>query len=571
MKTNKKNLIPIAGAIFFAIIIFLHSCIKDSFDFDKLSPHVQYNPNFAVPIAYASLDLWDFLQDYDSEELIISDPVTGFLSIVYSKRVFSLYANDIINISDQNYSETFTDIDVNNAGGISTNPYMIKENIDGFAVLAGELLDSMVFKSANLKISVSSSFLHTGTLVITFPEMKKNGSPYSKTIYINPYPYPYTEFNYNDLNGYSLDLSNFGTDTNKVFIRYELTLVDEGNPVIPGENVSINVSFTDIEFSILYGYVGQPSFDIPSNRIHLEIYDNALSGDAYFKDPKINIRIQNSCGLPVQFWLDSLYGIDTLGNPHPITGSGIPSVANPKLINYPKLSLYQVGQTIPDSIILDTNSCNIREVVFESLPNYISFKVNAEANPFGETQQNFVLDTSRFNIDLEIELPCWGYASYFLLQDTADFDFVDEVYTGASEEDSLTVEDLKEDFQWALFRINIDNGFPVKAEVQVILTDSLYQPVYYLYTSGPEQIIAAGRDTNGDKKVDTPTHKVTDVMFTKENVDVLMDVKHILFRGSVSTTDHDQLNPLDVKFYESYKIDIHVGLQIEYDINTSDY
>ncbi len=401
--------------------------------------------------------------------------------------------------------------------------------------------------------------------------MKKNGGPpYSKTIDINTSDGTFTFNNtYTDLSGYSLDLSNLSTDTNKVFIRYELTLDDAGNPVIPGDNVSINVSFTNIEFSILYGYVGQPTFNIQPNRIHLEMYDNALRGDAYFKDPKINIRMQNSCGLPVQFWFDNLNGIDTVGGLHPITGTGIPFLVNPKLINYP--TLYQVGQTIKDSIILDTNSCNIRDVVFENLPNYISFEINAEANPSGPIQQNFVLDTSRFNIDLEIELPCWGYASYFILQDTADFDFVEEVYTGASEEDSLTVEDLKEDFQWALFRINIDNGFPIEANVQVILTDSLYQPVYYLYTSGPEQIIAAGRDTNGDKKVDTPTHKVTDVMYTKENIDALMDVKHILFWGSLSTTDHDQLNPLDVKFYESYKIDIHVGLQIEYDINTSDY
>lgn len=566
MKANKKILIPIAGTIFFAIMIFLHSCIKDSFDFDKLSPNVQYNPNFAIPIAYASLDMWDFLQDYDYEELIISDPVTGFLSIVYSKRIFSLPANSIIDISDQNYSETFTGQEVIDSGGISPSINIVKNNFDGFLVLAGELLDSMVFKSANLNISVSSSFLHTGTLVITFPEMKKNGGPpYSKTIDINTSDGTFTFNNtYTDLSGYLLDLSNLGP--NKVFIRYELTLYDSGSPVNLLDNVSINVSFTDIEFSILYGYVGQPTFNIQPNKIHLEMYDNALRGDAYFKDPKINIRMQNSCGLPVQFWFDNLAGIDTLGNPHPITGTGIPSIANPKLINYP--TLYQVGQIIKDSMILDTNSCNLRDVVFKNLPNYINFELNAEANPFGQTQQNFVLDTSRFNIDLEIELPCWGYASYFILQDTAEFDFVDEVYTGASEDDSLLVEDLKEDFQWALFRINIDNWFPVEVDVQVILTDSLYQPVYYLYTSGPEQLVAAGRDTNGDKKVDTPTHKVTDVMYTKENVDALMDVKNILFWGSVSTTDHPNI---DVKFYESYKIDIHVGLQIEYDINTSDY
>lgn len=114
-----------------------------------------------------------------------------------------------------------------------------------------------------------------------------------------------------------------------------------------------------------------------------------------------------------------------------------------------------IGQVVQTNFVLNQTNSNEKTVINQQ-PRYISYSVNALTNSPTPTY-NFLEDSSRFKVDVEVNLPMKGYAEGFTLQDTTPF----------------TLENI-EQVQSAVFRINIVNGFPAKAYTQVYFYDTLF-------------------------------------------------------------------------------------------------
>lgn len=530
----------------FVLILFLTSCVKDYFDFDKLSNHVDWNPNMAAPAVHSKLTLRDLLQDYDVQHLFVED-TSHFLYLIYNKQVFSLPAAQYVQIPNQSLTQSFSANDFTSQGFPATSSVVVNKTISYTLQiqLPTDAIDSMIFKSGNFQLNFNSTFKHTGLLTVTFPTIRKNGLPYSKTVNINTS----NGFNYSNTFNDLVDYQFTTPTSNQLVCEVSLALTNAGNPVLPTDQAQVNMSFTDLNYKLIYGYFGNRIIPVQEDTVNVEIFNNALNGQLYFMDPKIKFHLYNSFGVPLgaDFTDFKIYSSSDQSY-HPYS---IPSQFNPLIVNAPTVA----GDFRMTNIQLDTtNFPVIRDIIYNN-PRYFYLKTAAMMNPPSTGQYNFLTDTSRFAVNLEVELPLWGRSTKWVLQDTAEFDF-SEYY-----KDSTV--DLN-NIEYVRFNINMLNAMPTEAGVQLYFTDSLYHVIDSMFTPQNMEIIQSGV-VSGYGKVIQPTRKNTLVTYTGNRLAGLLDVKKILIRGYVNTYNHGTTN---VRFYSDNYLDVKLGVQVQAKINT---
>lgn len=539
-KFNFINLSKLTAIIF--IIFTVQSCIKDNFDFDKLSHKVELNPNIAVPIVNSSLTLRDVVQDYDKNELFEED-ANGFLYLMYQQQIYSSDGTNIFSIPSQNITESYlAPSNIN----LTTGTYSYTDStVQDFSVNNSARIDSIILNSAQLSFSISSSQTLNGTITLILPTVKKNGIPYAKTV-----DFSSGIGNYNDLDGYKIDLTKDSPNYNKLPVYYTINLNNSPATFLTGDEMfSATVSIDSINYKTVYGFLGQQTVAIPDDSVHIDIFDHAFQGNLFFKDPKFKFQIKNSFGIPLQFQFDTFRTYTVASQTYEYFQ--FPIQYSPLNVNYPSIS--QIGQSKETYVTLDTLSFPEIRNLIETNPKYIKFGVTSMFNITDPgTNNNFIMDTSKFSVDLKVELPLWGHASYFVLQDTFDLDMSD-VFKNTDEID------------WINFRLNIDNGMPTEVGTQVYFCDSLYNVIDSLFDPNNMQIIESGvLDAAG--KVVQSTHKTTDVKYTKERIDPLENCKYIFVRGYLHTTD--KASRL-VRFYSNYDIRVKFGIQAEGKLTTN--
>ncbi len=541
---NKKLLLLLSLVVITAL---MNSCFKDKFDLSKLSTSVDWDPNMAVPAIHSNLTIRDLLRDYDSTELFVEDQ-TGFLYLMYHKEVFSIPASDLVTLPDQSFTDNFVGTNFTVGTFPAGTSQTITKNYTQVLLFGTDVIDSLTFKSATFTTNVTSTFLHTGLLTITFPTVRKNGLPYSKTVNINTSNGTFSSNQvFTDLAGYKADFTNPGF--NQIPVNLSLTFVSSGAPINAGNQVSLGMTISNIKYSILWGNIGQRNFNVQEDTVNIELFNNTVNGNVYFMDPKIRLHIRNSFGVPILATFTNFKIYSTVSNSY--VNYTFPSIYSPLLITAPTIP----GIYAQTDVQLDTNNfLPIRTVISEN-PRFVYIQTSAMTNPPGSTQYNFVTDTSRLAVDLEVELPLWGRASWWIMQDTLDFDF--------SKYYKDSVPDLN-NLDWVKLRINVLNGLPTEAGVQIYLTDTLYNVIDTIFSPQNMDIVQSGI-LGSSGKVVAPTRKTSEVMIYGSRLSGMLGVKKALIRGYVHTTNQGSTN---VRFYSDYAIDVKMGVQVQTHFNT---
>jgi len=545
---NKGKFI-ILGFIF--LLFATTSCFKDYFEVDKLSTNIQWEPNMAVAGVNTSLTIRDVLRDYDTTHLFMEDQ-TGFLYLIYNKRIFSLPAKDIITLPDINVSSQFTAADFTGQGFPVPNSTASVTNILTaiLAMVHSEIFDSMTVKHCELIVQFNTSFQHSGILTITLPNATLNGVAYSQNIPVSAgQNLNETFFN---LAGYTLDMTASGTNQFPVLATY--TLSSSGNPMVPADIADLDISFTDIQYDYIFGDMGNYSIILNPDTVHIDIFDKAFEGYVYFVDPKFRLLMTNSFGVSMAIGLSDFLIYSTAVNGY--TSHQFPAQYNPFIINasqYP--SPYSTSLLQLDT----TNFPQIRTIVSES-PKYVFFSAIGATTPALPGQTQFVCDSSRFSVDLEVELPMWGHASVFAMQDTVPFDFMESI----KDSGNFSLDNI----EYIMFKLNADNGMPVDAYVQVYFTDTLFN-VYdsLFYTPTASQILHSGI-LGPSGKVISPTHHSTEIKFDNQRLQKLRPVQQLLIRGTLNTTNNSTQN---VRFYAEYDIKVRIGLRVQASVNSHQF
>lgn len=512
-------------------ILLIVSCFdKRDFEFDKIAAF-EWEPNVAAPIIKSTLSMKDLISGADTNVLV--EDASNFLSIVYRASVFSERADEIISIENQNVNSSWT-FPTGTITDSATFNYTISTT---FTSPNGERFDSIYIKSGALLFNLNGNLNHNGRLRIIIPTVKKNGMIFRKNIMYNyNNTLPVVTNNSYDLSGFTI---SFGAD-NKLNINFSITVYADANPNNSPYTLNLNEAFQNIKFHKIFGYIGKRSFSINQDSVDFDIYQNNIDGSIQLEDPKLNIYIRNAYGMPINVNFTKLDAKSSVNPPYivPITGSGLP---NPLLIQAPTFA--QIGQSILTKISLSKTNSTIVQAVNMS-PNYLDFLVEALSNPNGNpaTDQNFVIDSSKFEVDIEAELPLYVSASGFKLQDTVDFDLGDDI----------------DEVEWVILKVYTSNGFPLDVSMQIYFADSLGNKLDSLLTS-IDQIISSGIVGPAPSyKVITPTEKHLSIQINQQKMDNLLKAEKLIILANLSTTN----NGVDkVKIYSDYEIDVKLGVQ----------
>lgn len=282
-----------------------------------------------------------------------------------------------------------------------------------FTAPAGVRITELALSQGQLNYSITSAVPEPLSLVLQFPSGSVGGQALQQTIALSP-GLPATGSI--SFQGAVLNLaSNPSHPYNELPIRYSATLLSTGQLVTLDSATGVAMSFTlaNVEFGHAKGFFGQQSVSIPTDTLSLDLdFVNRLGGSVVFAEPKVQLAITNSLGLPITLDLN-VSSYDLSGTAQPL---GIP----PTLLPYP-LTATQFGQTVQDTLTFDKSNTSI--VDFLTLPKQrftYGGQVQINADTLATGVQNFVAGTSAISADVLMELPFYFTAQGLGLTDSID-------------------------------------------------------------------------------------------------------------------------------------------------------
>lgn len=528
----------------FLIILFLSGCIREEFDPAKFDASLNLKPGLAVPVGYSHLEIEKYLTDSAySDQLHIADD--GFLSLYYSTSVVSGTMSDLLSFSPISVNNTLINttgsainlqlagasLNITDSVSIPVNLTETTARLDSIHILAGSL--SVDINPVNI----------TGTVTYIFSGLIFNGLPYTVTRnFSNP------DFTLN-LSDYSIIPEHDAGGDN--FLKCILTIhlqtptgpINAGSPIF---NTQINLN--SISYETIYGDFSGYNISLPSFNFATDFFSKIDGGQFQFFDPKLKLLFSNSVGVPLSLSFTRFDAVDRNSNHIPLTGTGVPSSANAKLIGYPALN--QVGLTIHDSLLLDRNNSNLPSLL-ASNPDSISMSAEAGIISATGNSTTFINHNSEFDVTAAVELPLWGKGEFLVLFDTMEFDYLS------------TTLPAPEELERVIVRLNLTNSFPVAMSSQIYMLDQNHMLLDSLFTQ--EIKIEGASDTNNDGLADPHEQDMIDIDLPRSKIDKLNITYFLVTKGRITTTDFPVR---DVKFYISYYMDYNIGLIAQLKIKT---
>lgn len=532
------------------IAILFTQCMQDEYNLDKLDDDIEIQMGVLTPLAYGSLNFGDIVSEFDSSSFISTD-ADGLLLITYADSLFSFKANDLLEIPPQDFIQFFVESNftIPPGWGVGQTVTIDSTQTFPFSFGKGEMLDSMILSQGNMIFDITSQFQIPAQIIITCPTIRNSIGAFSDTIDIGPNatinPNPAS------LAGYTIQLSDSVTadSTYKYMpVNFQVELTNNGAGVNAGEDIEINATLENINFEAIFGYIGDYELMSEDGEIPLGFFETTIDGYVRFEDPRINLNIENSYGVPTAINISRFTGFNNSQDSIAMDLSAI----NPFGYAYPTISDYTNNDILKDTTIsINKENSNISDFL-AFLPSSFEYSLSAQSNPDGEgASYNFVSDDSEVNIGLEFILPLWFKADSFALEDTMEIIFF---------EDADYVEKVN-------ILLEVSNGLPLDIDFQVFFLDSAYNLIDSLFSKEYTPIISSAIIDPSTSLVTSPGLKTSQVEFTNEDMTNLEKVKYGIIRAGLKTPSNSNGDLLAVKFFTDYEIDFNLSVSIDIKAN----
>lgn len=473
-------------------------------DIDKIK-EPEWHPEIAVSLVNSRISLGEILAEFDRGEYLTTDS-SGQLTVVYE---------------DPNVYTTTT-------AGMLVLPDALFPMFDTVLIAPapsqqGERISRLQFSSATLSYAFASSQSGLMRVQIFLPNVTRNGQSFVETVTLTS---PDTRTGSVDLSGYEMAFTD-----DQIEFRYRATLIATGERVLLDNMV---LGLGDLSYSYAEGYLGRYEFAIGSDQLDLDFFDLWQEGGISFQEPSLQLRIENTAGVPIRIRTDRL---DAL------TENGAISIASEALSNgvsiaYPDFS--EVGTAAYTTITLDRNNSNLAAALAS---NPYAFAFDFEAVAFADedpAELGFITDESAIHVALTASLP--------LFASVADIGISDTFEMALEDVDRLTT---------AGFRLITENGFPMDMAVQVYFLDAQHQIIDSLQSGAGLQLSAASVDANG--KATQATEDIQEVQIESGRLAALQRAVWISYKATI---DSPQDGSVPVRLYEDYELAIKLGIKV---------
>ncbi len=538
---NKDNRFKLLLTMILASVL-MHSCYKERLGLDKISGGT-WNPTLAAPIFYGDLNMSKLVEANDENWKEYPD---GLLSLVYRGDTISDLADQIINFPDQSNDTTLAFVLPPNLfpGNSHSQIFLIESK---FVTNSNERLDSILIKSGTLTIEITTNLNHNSSVDIIIPAMTEYGN--TGQTFFEKVIIPYTGGTSTtvtktfQLKDYFLVINKNGSNSN-IVEEYIKVFVEKGNGSDNSPyTVSVKQTMSSVTYFQAFGYFNQHTLNISESSIAIGIFDNLHYSEIIVEEPILKMVFRNTYGLPMDMNFSKLY-VEKEGVQKDILSSLLPTIP----LNYPDFS--NVGGYDTTNVTFTSTNSNIVDVVNFN-PQKLVYEGTVLSNPTAAILPNFLLDTSGVNVSLELEIPLYGRALEFTLEDTTAVDF-SEMFAW----DDIESIDLN---------INTLNYFPMEAILQLYLADSNGVVYDSIFDSQDKLLEAATPGPPPDYRTSIPIHQMITVKMSNSKLDNLKNAEKMII--STTATTYDQGSKV-VKIYSDYKISVELSAKGNY---TKDY
>lgn len=295
-----------------------------------------------------------------------------------------------------------------------------------------------------------------------------------------------------------------------------------------------SLSFQSLDYTYAQGGLLVFTYPVPLDTIQFDAFRTLRGGELYLENPSIELKIQNTIGLPIGIKLDSLLVRDKLGNVTLMTGSYVNQVVP---INYPSLS--EIGVRKTTTMVFDNSNTNISQAI-TGLPQEIYYTGDVASTGLG---QGHVTDSSYISIDVAMRLPFRCWSRNLLIVDTFDVDLTP--FT---------------DYRFFEFKTATENRVPADVYGQIYFTGDDLVPFDSLFVGDDRVFVSPPVDANG--RASTSMYKSISTRFEgARKLDVQSRTTHIIVQGKATSLNNG--NTI-VELYDDndfyYRLGLKVGL-----------
>jgi hypothetical protein len=503
----------------------LFSCIDDK---DYSFSSIDVKPTITIPLTNGSVSIRDFLNDKDSS--YFKADKDGLLSLVYSENLSSQDIRGLFSIPDVRIDNTIK------LSGI-TLPQVPKDiRLDSITTqvdlqLSPEQLSEISFSAGQLSFTTSlipSSNLNY-ELIASLPDFVSKTTNQPLTI--------------QGKGPVSIQLSNYIVKLNKnkftLKIVFVLKRTTSAVTIGANANATYQVSLLGMNFGYIKGFFGDQTTDIPASTLDIGAFGNSLNkASISFSQPQINFVVTSDYGVPVTVNYKIFEARKNGAVPVPISLNPI----NPVLLNSPTT----LGTSATTSIaVTNTNQ------VINYAPTQFYYQASVNINKGLSGGNNFLADTSKLRVRLNVSIPLQAKASGITLADTVSVDLSDVNQSQIEE---------------ATLKVKITNQIPLDGTIQFYLADKNYVILDQLLTSDQTSLIKGSSvDATGDLK--TAGLSDQSLALDKTKLNKLFSAKYIILSAIMSTSKDATGNFVDVKFKTQYKMTVETGISAKLNLN----
>ena len=504
----------------FGLGAFLLSFSACKNDFNNIEV-VSSDAEFAIPLASTSFSLTDLLGRFE-ETTMVSINDDGCITVTYEGDLLQQGSEDIL--------ASF------NAALPPALPLL-----DTFSTLPLEQPQGIDIQLINLKagtIGYAFDNEHAGEVEIEFqfPQVTKNGEMLViDNITVNgPGSYnslPPTGFPVN-VEGYSIDPDDDGN----LQVRYIATKENGTRDTL--KNVFIGL--INFEFAYVEGHLGMEPFENSPGNIDVDLFEEFLTGEVWFQEPRITMSIENSIGLPARSRANYFRVITVAGDTLPLRSDEL----GPDLeVDFAYPALNEVGESKITSYTFTKDNSNIDSILGAG-PVAIQYHVDAIPNPDGQTDEpGFIACESKFTLSIKAELPMYGRASNFAVDDDFNIDL-----SGYDRENVKAIE----------FKIVSENELPMDIGLQGYFLDADTLVFDSLFTEIQTIIASPMVDNNGIAQgAERQEHII--VVDAERLPELISKAKQIRLFTTFSTTDNGDV---PVKVLASQEVRLRMGMKV---------
>jgi len=474
----------------------------------------EYQAEFAVPLFNSEIGIGEILAESPDLDALRIDE-TGLLHFEYRGAVLRREAAEIF---DQ-ISAAFPPV----------IPILSNDLALPFTIPNGISLDRLDLKAGTLSYYLENPNEAPVDIVVRFPTFVRNGEPLEFMLSLpaysgsGPRPSLSNQDNPIDIAEYAIVPQN-----DSVYVNYTAT-TDMGAEV---SVASFLIQMENLSFSYAEGFLGQLLLDGGMDEINIDFFDTYIGGDIYFAEPQVTFEVESAFGVPIQsmvntFEVSTVDG-STLGVISPLVDNGV---------NFPFPSLSEVGQSKSESFLFDKHNSNLDKLLGEG-PTKVNYDIDVLVNPDNDPNvTGFLTDSSYFSVQMAVDLPLFGTATGFSVNDTIALDL-----SGY------------EEVEYAEFKVITENELGIDLLTQVYFIDEQNQVLDSLLDERTQIATGAPVDENGLST--SSQSKTTLIDVNAQRFDKLKAATALVIEFNFSSESN---SPRYVKLIDTQKISIRMG------------